>query len=114
MEQENLKVRLPKLARQGENWVTYRDRLFWALRSQSLTVHTQSPTPTEAYIDLGEQNGLEPKARWQKEEDTIMVTLQATLPDTVFTKVKGGANVHEVWDSLKLQRVKRLQKGSSL
>ena len=54
MEQEGLRVRLPKLASDGSNWVVYRDRVIWALQTSTIADHITANTPSTAYINLGD------------------------------------------------------------
>jgi len=95
------KLKLPKLSPDGSNWVTYRDRLTWALQSNSIQGHIVAETPPTEYTALGTINGLEHPARWRKEEITIKQVLVSTLPDTAFNRIKGQAKVKNAWDILK-------------
>ena len=101
MEDEGQRLRLPKLARGGENWFTYKDRIVWALQGSTISEHLQQDTPSAEYTALGTQNNLTPPARWKKEEGDIMAVFAQTLPDAAFNKVKGSANIKATWDGLK-------------
>ena len=101
MEEEGQRLRLPKLARGGANWVTYKDRIVWALQASSIDDHLVSATPPDTYIALGIQNNLSADARWKKEEGDIKAVFAQTLPDTAFNKIKPSANIKAAWDGLK-------------
>ena len=101
MSLEEHKIKLPKLSPDGSNWVTYRDRLTWALQSNSIQDHIAAESPPAAYTALGTINALAPDARWRKEEIAIKQVLVSTLPDTAFNRIKGQANVKDAWDILK-------------
>ena len=62
MEQEGHRVRLPKLATDGTNWVIYCDRLIWAMQANSIDKHTTADTPSAEYTALGIIDNLTPEA----------------------------------------------------
>ena len=93
MSKDEHRVKLPKLERSGANWVTYCDRLIWALQSESIDDHIASSSLPQAYKDLGKISNLEPEACWKEEEHTIKQILSSTLLDTTFLKIKGSADV---------------------
>jgi hypothetical protein len=101
MEQDSPRVRLTKLAADGGNWVMYCDRLIWALQAHSISDHVVSATAPTAYIALGQRDGLDPDARWAKEEGQIKQVLCLTLLDTAFNKIKAATTVHDAWTILK-------------
>ena len=101
MSHDELKLKLPKLSPDGSNWVTYRDRLTWALQSNSIRDHIAADSPNAEYIALGTINSLEPAARWRKEEISINQALVSSLPDTAFNRIKDKTTVKDVWDNLK-------------
>jgi hypothetical protein len=98
------KVTLPKLQSDGSNWVIYRNRLLYTFNSFGLGIHLTHDEPTEAYIDEGDIGGLEPEARWRKEEGTVKTLIGASLPDAIFNRISVGGTAETakaVWDSLK-------------
>jgi transposase InsO family protein len=81
--------------------VAYRDRLIWAMQTNSFQDHAQADAPSTAYVAKGDIDGMKPDARWAKEESAIRQVLGSTLPDTAFNRIKTTANVHDAWEILK-------------
>src|SRR5580698_4883916 len=101
MEQEGHRVRLPKLATDGANWVVYCDRLIWAMQASSIDKHTTADTPSAKYTALGIIDNLTPEARWTKEENQIKQVLCTTLPDMAFNHIKNASSIKDMWETLK-------------
>src|SRR5487761_336488 len=101
MQQEEQRVQVPKLSPDGTNWVIYRDRLTWAMQTNTFDEHKQHNSPSLTYTAAGNLNGLTPEVRWTKEESAIKQVLGSTLPDTAFNKIKATASVKDAWDTLK-------------
>ena len=101
MQQDEQRVQVPKLSSDGSNWVIYRDRLIWAMQTNSFNDHTADASPSPNYTALGTLNGMTPEARWTKEESAIKQVLGSTLPDTAFNRIKGTATVKAAWEILK-------------
>jgi hypothetical protein len=95
------KLHLPKLAEDGSNWITYRNRMQWTMKMRGLGDHLTNTAITKSYEDAGDVSGPSPPQRWVKGEIKASGLLDATIPDEVFHKVKDTANVKEVWDRLK-------------
>ena len=95
------KLHLPKLAEDGSNWITYRDRMKWSMKMRGLSDHLTNTATTKSYIDEGDVGGLSPSQHWVKDEIKASWLLDATIPDEVFHKVKDTGNVKEVWEKLK-------------
>ena len=55
-----MKIDLVRLAANGANWVTYRDRLNITLRMRRWQDHLTSASATKAYVDRGDINGIKP------------------------------------------------------
>jgi len=55
-----MKIDLVRLAGDGSNWVTYRDRLNITLRMRRWQDHLTSSSATQAYTDRGDVNGIKP------------------------------------------------------
>jgi hypothetical protein len=95
------KLHLPKLASDGANWITYRDRIQWSFKMRGLGNHLISDSiPTED-LDAGNIGGLTPAQRWERGEINASSLLDATIPDEVFRTIKDADSVNEVWDQLK-------------
>jgi hypothetical protein len=95
------KLHVEKLVADGSNWVTYRDRMMWSLRSRGLSEHLTSTTVTAAYIALGDINNRTPQMRWEADEATTMHVIAASIPNSVFTNIKDKTTGKDVWDALK-------------
>ncbi|KAN0123101.1 hypothetical protein V8E52_003054 [Russula decolorans] len=95
------KLHLPKLAEDGSNWITYRNRMQWSMKMRGLGDHLTNTTTTKSYIDAGDVGGLSPSQRWAKDEIKASWLLDATIPDELFHNIKDTANVKEVWEKLK-------------
>ena len=100
MSDEN-RMTLPKLAADGSNWVTYRDRVLWVIRQRQWLDHFSSASITPAYTAAGDINGVSPASRWANEESTIMTLIPASVPDHVFNRIKTKTNSFEVWNTIK-------------
>src|SRR6267142_598588 len=100
-DEQRMPIQVPKLSPDGSNWVVYRDRLIWAMQTNTFTVHAAADAPTTAYTAIGNVSGLTPDARWAKEENTIKLVLGSTLPDTAFNRIKTTANVRDAWEILR-------------
>jgi hypothetical protein len=95
------KVTVEKLVSDGSNWVTYRDRMMWTLRSRGLLEHLTNTTVTATYQAIGTVKNMTPEIRWDYDEGVAMQIITASIPNSVFTSIKGKANTQEVWDALK-------------
>ena len=95
------KLHVEKLNADGSNWVSFHDRMTWALRSRGLLDHLTSTTPTQTYHTIGTVNNVTPQMRWDNDEATAMHVIAASIPNSVFTSVKSKTNTQELWDALK-------------
>jgi hypothetical protein len=93
-------LNITKLATDGTNWVTYKDRFTWAIRSRRWSSHLTSSTVTPAYIAVGDVNGMTPAERWDDEEDQVKQHLATSLPDNVFNVIKNKPTVFEMWTEI--------------
>ena len=98
---DELKNTVEKLQPDGSNWVTYRDRMIWSLRSRGLLEHLTNTAVTTTYLDIGDINHVTPQMRWTNDENIAMQVIAASIPNTVFTNIKGKTNTREVWEALK-------------
>jgi hypothetical protein len=90
------KLHVEKLIADGSNWVTYRDRMLWALRSRRLSDHLTSTTVTQTYSNIGTVNNITPEMRWANDEATAMYTIAASIPNSVFTNIKSKTTMKAV------------------
>ena len=98
---DELKSSVTKLLADGSNWVTYRDRLMWAIDSRALTEHLTETTTTATYVTVGAVNGLTPDMRWAIDQAVVKQLIAASVPDSVFNSIKSGRTAKDVWDALK-------------
>jgi hypothetical protein len=96
-----MKLDLVRLAADGSNWVTYRDRLNITLRMRRWQDHLMSDSITKAYIDRGDVNNIKPDMRWEDDDEAVKHLIMNTVPDDIFNRIKSGNNAKSWWDSLK-------------
>ena len=92
---------ITKLATDGSNWVTYRDRMIWAFNSQWWSSHLTNTTTPAAYTAAGNINGLDPGQCWEAEEAAAMNLTATSVPDHVFNHMKSKMSTMEVWNVVK-------------
>src|SRR6267142_3186206 len=100
-DEQRTPVQVLKLSPDGSNWVTYRDRLKWAMQANSFDDHAKVSSPLAEYTALSTIGGVTSAACWAKEENAIKLILGSMLPDTMFNGIKMMANVHDTWEILK-------------
>ena len=98
---EPMKLEIVRLASDGSNWVSYRDRLNITLRMRRWQEHLSSDSVTQAYLDRGDVNGVKPVMRWEDDDETVKHLIMSSVPDEIFNRIKGGANAKAWWASLK-------------
>ncbi|KAH9009714.1 hypothetical protein EDB84DRAFT_1571049 [Lactarius hengduanensis] len=86
------KMNILKLAADGSNWVTYRDCMKYALDMCGWSDHLTDTTVTQAYKDAGDVGGLKPEARSKVDEAAVRQLIVASVPNSVFNRIKGGAD----------------------
>jgi hypothetical protein len=94
--------KVPKLLADGSNWVTYRDRLRWALSARGLldnitdsipeptnpTVNDPPPDPSDtaaiaAHTSLNRGYAIRIE-KWATAEATVKQCIASTVPDSIF------------------------------
>ena len=98
---DNHRITLTKLAPNGHNWVTYRDRIEWVFNTRQWSEHLTQVTVPQTYIAAGDIGGVTPQNRWAAEERTIKELIGESIPDSVFSKIKSKPNVREIWTTLR-------------
>ena len=98
---EDYKVNVMKLTADGSNWVTYHDRLKFALDLRGWSDHLMETAVTQTYMDAGDVGGVKPQVCWKAEEATVRQIIVMSVPDGVFNRIKGGADAKTVWEDLK-------------
>ena len=98
---DDLYSSIVKLANDGSNWVTYRDRMSWAFDSRQWTEHFTSPTTPQSYTAAGNINGQTPDQRWAAEEAMAKNVIAVSVPDHIFNQIKSKTTTMEVWNAIK-------------
>ncbi|KAA1465882.1 hypothetical protein DENSPDRAFT_756482, partial [Dentipellis sp. KUC8613] len=94
---DDLKIKIPKLAADGTNWVTYRDRLKWALSVRNLASHLDQESMPSTYASSGMLGGVGAAERWTTGEAIVKQYIAASVPDMIFNRIKGGTRAKDVW-----------------
>ena len=95
------RITLPKLATDGSNWVTYRDRMEWVIRTRQWTLHLTRTVLPVAYQQAGDIDGVTPLRRWDNEEGAAMRMIAASVPDHIFNRVKSHTTTRDIWEAIK-------------
>ena len=82
MQTEDQRLTIPKLLADGTNWVIYRDRVVWALGANGLDIHLTEDTPPEDFLTEGVIGGLEPEARWRKQDGMVKSLIGTSCEET--------------------------------
>ena len=98
---EPMKFEIVRLAGDGANWVSYRDRMGVILRMRRWHEHLISATVTQAYTNRGDVNGIAPAMRWEDDDEAVKALIMSSIPDELFNRIKSGVNAQAWWDSLK-------------
>jgi gag-polypeptide of LTR copia-type len=98
---EPMKFEIVRLAGDGANWVSYRDRMGVILRMRRWHEHLTSATVSQAYINRGDVNGIAPAMRWEDDDEAVKALIMSSIPDELFNWIKSGVNAQAWWDSLK-------------
>jgi transposase InsO family protein len=94
-------LHLPKLAADGSNWITYRDRIKWTITMRGLNDHLTHDSVTKHYKDAGDIGGLKPEQRWTADKIAVNQIFGATIPDLVFSQIKSAYEPKGIWEKLK-------------
>jgi len=97
----NDRTTVTKLATNGLNWISYRERMTWAFKCRRWSEHLSTTTVPQRYLDAGDINGISPQARWASEEYTAKEMIAESIPDHVFNRIKTKTTTMEVWDTIK-------------
>ena len=100
---------ITKLASDGSNWVTYRDRMTLTFRSRQWSLHFTTTTTPQSYTAAGDINGQTLGQRWSNEEDMAMDLIASTVPDQVFNRVKTHTTTMDMWNAIKAIYQTRLE-----
>ncbi len=122
--------KVPKLQADGSNWVTYKDRLQWALDARGVLNHIDtvvtelevliakelSPTDDSAADDPSEGAKVQADTvsitelvarsselrhdKWCSNEATVKQCIASSVPDSVFNRVKMKNTAKDIWDAV--------------
>jgi gag-polypeptide of LTR copia-type len=98
---DNLMANINKLLPDSANWVTYRDRLKWALETKDWQEHLTSDTITQNYINVGIISNVPPDRRWVLDDQSVKQVIAQSVPNKIFARIKMHAHAKDVWDTLK-------------
>ena len=98
---DDIKSTVDKLLPDGSNWVSYRDRLRWALEAKDIQEHLTSDTITQNYIDIGNVGNMTPNRHWRIDDAYVKQVIAQTVTNDVFARVKMHTHAKDVWDALK-------------
>ncbi|KIK11367.1 hypothetical protein PISMIDRAFT_122819 [Pisolithus microcarpus 441] len=86
-------LKVLKLAAEGTNWVTYKDRLLWSVEARGLGGHLDGleTEPEDRKSLTGRGESWAPTTSAEKKE------IAGTLPDTLFTQIKRLKSAYEIF-----------------
>ena len=119
-------MRVPKLEVGGANWVIYKDRFLWSIDARGLLEHVDGssdepscpvtpklmPRTPESSGDVeirishtkDEEKKLEEWTKelklWKQGEAIVKQQIAATIPDSLFMKIRGKTTALEIWNAL--------------
>jgi hypothetical protein len=102
---------MPKLAADGSNWATYRDRMSWVLGGDLADHLTNAEVPKS-------RAGAETvtTTRWERDDAIVQQYIAASIPDDVFAVVQKGTSAKDFWHNLEARfeiKSRRISPGSS-
>jgi gag-polypeptide of LTR copia-type len=95
-----LGLNLSRLAEDGSNGVTYRDRLLWAMNIRAQGDHLTSTSPNQHYINAETTGSSTPETRRALDGAVEKQLIATSIPDAAFNRVKAHANAKDVWEEL--------------
>jgi gag-polypeptide of LTR copia-type len=95
---DDFKVTMVKLANDGANWISYRDRMIWAFDNRRWSEHLTNDAVPATWVTIGT---ITPQQRWEAEEASTKNLIAASVPDHVFNRIKSKTNTKEIWDAIK-------------
>ena len=88
---------IPKLAADGSNWATYRDRMDWLLGGCDLVDHL---TNAGVVPKSGARAETVTMTRCEHDDAVVQQYIAASIPDDVFEVVQKGTNAKDFWNNL--------------
>jgi len=110
-------LRIPKLSADGENWMTYKDRLQWSIDARGLLGHMDGTEkkPTDPMSLHGRGTSWVPKTpdevkelaayrtaikEWRMGEAIVKQQIAGTIPDSLFIQIKGLETAKDIFTYL--------------
>ena len=121
-------MRVPKLEAGGANWVIYKDRFLWSIDARGLLEHVDGSgeepmCPVKPkYVPARDADGNETHNRvlvpytgdeqqqlkewrnelkeWKQGEAIVKQQIAATIPDSLFMKIRGKTTALKIWEAL--------------
>jgi hypothetical protein len=77
--------------------------MLWAVNLCDLSEHLTNASMTQIYNNAGTIGNTTPQMRWNHDQAASVVKqlIAASVPDTVFNRIKTGTTAKDVWDALK-------------
>jgi hypothetical protein len=98
---DELRTNVLKLSADGLNWVVYCDRMLWAMDLQILSDHLTNVSMPAAYGAAGTINRATAPMQWAHGKATVKQAIAASVPDSIFNRIKSSTCAKDVWDALK-------------
>ena len=120
-------MKVPKLDVAGTNWVVYKDRFLWAVDARGLLEHVEGPNsePSRPRVTMKKETGADGKERevesptsddekkleawrekvkvWRQGEAVVKQQIAATIPDSLFMKIRTKGTAYQIWEALILE-----------
>ena len=106
-------MKVPKLEVGGANWVIYKDQFLWSIDARGLVEHMdglesepECPVQPADKLPLTKDEEKEMKEwkkelkHWKQGEAIIKQQIAATIPDSLFMKIRGKTTALKIWDAL--------------
>jgi hypothetical protein len=84
------------------NWVSYHDCIIWAVGGKGWHEHLTEDSVTPLYTAIGDVNNVTPEMRWNADDKATMHLIASSIPNSVFSSIKGSTTAKGTWDALKL------------
>jgi hypothetical protein len=94
---DDYKTIVERLQPDGANWVSYRDRIIWALGGKGWHEHLTSDSPTALYAAVGDVGNVTPLMRWQADDKAAMHMIASSIPNSVFSNIKSSTTAKAAW-----------------
>lgn len=94
---------IPKLEADGSNWGSYRDRMVFMLGVFDLDDHLTDTEVHKSGAEVETVDEAEATFRWERDDASVKQYIASSIPNNVFTLVKGGTTAKDVWQNLSAQ-----------